>query len=88
MTTPAYRSRLGLTLDDYERMLAAQGGVCAICGKPPKQGGRRFHVDHEHKSGRVRGLLCFTCNKFTLGKYATPAKLRAAADYLERGGVT
>lgn len=66
----------------YEAMLIAQGGVCAICGNPPKT--RRLHVDHDHKTGRVRGLLCFTCNRFLLGYYATPAKLRAAADYLER----
>jgi hypothetical protein len=85
MTAPAYRSRLGLTQADYDRLLAAQGGVCAICERPPKT--RRLHVDHDHKSGKVRGLLCFTCNRYVLGKYATPAKLRAAADYLERGGV-
>ena len=82
---PAYRSRLGLTLDDYERLLADQGGVCAICKRPPKK--RRLHVDHDHATGKVRGLLCFTCNRYVLGKYATSAKLRAAADYLERGGV-
>ena len=70
---------------DYDAMLAAQGGVCAICGNPPKT--RRLHIDHDHKTGKVRGLLCFQCNRFTLGKYAKPAKLRAAADYLERGGV-
>jgi hypothetical protein len=72
---------------EYDAMLAAQGGVCAICGRPPKPGGRRFHKDHDHKTGRLRGLLCFTCNRYILGKYATVAKLRAAADYLERGGV-
>jgi len=88
VSAPAYRSRLGLTLDDYERLLAAQGGVCAICKRPPKQGGRRLHVDHDHSTGSVRGLLCFICNRYILGKYATVAKLRAAADYLERGGVT
>ena len=71
---------------DYAALLAAQGGVCAICGRPPKQGGRKLHVDHDHRTGRIRGLLCFTCNRYILGKYATVAKLRAAADYLERGG--
>jgi recombination endonuclease VII len=71
---------------DYAAMLAAQGGVCAICGNPPKT--RRLHIDHDHRTGKIRGLLCFTCNRYILGKYATVAKLRAAADYLERGGVT
>jgi recombination endonuclease VII len=73
---------------DYAAMLARQGGVCPICEKPPKPGGRRFHIDHDHKTGQIRGLTCFVCNRFILGKYATPAKLRRAADYLERGGVT
>ena len=55
---------------------------CEICGNPPKK--RALHRDHDHKTGRQRGLLCFTCNRFILGKYATAAKLRAAADYLDR----
>lgn len=76
------RAQLGVTIEDYDRLLAAQGGGCAICGNPPKT--RRLDVDHDHKTGRVRGLLCFVCNHHLLGKYATAAKLRAAADYLER----
>ena len=42
-------------------MLAEQGGGCAICGAPPKT--RRLHVDHDHKTGEIRGLLCYRCNK-------------------------
>lgn len=65
-TDPAYRrrwslwTRYGLTLEDYECMLADQGGACAICGAPPKR--NRLHVDHDHKTGVVRGLLCARCN--------------------------
>jgi len=58
--------------------------TCEICGRPPKPGGRALHRDHDHRTGRKRGLLCFTCNRFILGKYATAEKLRSAADYLER----
>lgn len=65
---------------EYEALLAAQGGVCAICGNPPKN--RRLHIDHDHKTGRIRGLLCFTCNRYVLGKYSTPVKLLRAARYL------
>ena len=72
-----------VTDGQYAELLARQGGVCAICGNPPKQGGRRLNVDHDHRTGQVRGLLCFVCNHHILGKYATPAKLRAAADYLD-----
>jgi hypothetical protein len=52
-------SRFGITLDDYDRMFRHQNGVCAICQKPSK---RNLHIDHEHNTGKIRGLLCFRCN--------------------------
>jgi Recombination endonuclease VII. len=63
----------------YERLLAEQGGVCAICGNPPKT--RRLHVDHDHKTGRVRGLLCYRCNRL-LASYVTAPLLVHALAYL------
>ena len=52
--------------EDYDRMLAEQDGVCAICGSDDPQVGRHvrgyFHVDHCHGTGKVRGLLCGKCN--------------------------
>ena len=58
-----YRLRYGITLADFDRMLAEQGGVCKIC-KADKAGntGQCFAVDHCHETGRVRGLLCIKCN--------------------------
>ncbi len=50
----------GITLAQYDEMLTRQGGTCAICKKPPKV--KRLHVDHCHSTGRVRGLLCGSCN--------------------------
>lgn len=50
----------GITLDDYDAMLLAQGGVCAICAGPGGKYG--LHVDHCHTTGKVRGLLCTKCN--------------------------
>jgi hypothetical protein len=47
---------------DYEKMLAAQRGVCGLCGKPPKNE-RRLAVDHCHRTGQIRGLLCAPCNR-------------------------
>jgi hypothetical protein len=63
-------------------MLAAQDGVCAICRRPPKT--KRLEVDHDHKSGLVRGLLCWRCNHRVLGQAGDDAELlRSAAQYLD-----
>lgn len=55
--------RYGLTREQYEQMLEDQGHACAICATPTPGGrGNRFHVDHDHETGEVRGLLCWPCN--------------------------
>lgn len=56
----------GITWEQYDQMLSSQGGVCALCGDPPK--GKRLAVDHDHKTGKVRGLLCSFCNHRIIGK--------------------
>jgi hypothetical protein len=80
--------KYGLTQADYDRMLAAQGGVCALCGKPPNPNGiraaSRLHADHDHETGAVRALLCSTCNAGLGALRDDPALLRAAAEYIER----
>jgi hypothetical protein len=53
----------GITLAQYEDMLAAQGGRCFICGKSEEQEGRRLAIDHCHDTKIVRGLLCGVCNQ-------------------------
>jgi Recombination endonuclease VII len=73
--------QLGVTDSDYAALLALQGGGCAICGNPPKT--RRLDVDHDHKTGRVRGLLCHRCNR-ALPAWVSRSWLYAAADYLGR----
>lgn len=52
----------GLPLEDYNRMFAKQNGCCKICGKHQSGFKKRLFVDHDHKTGRIRGLLCFKCN--------------------------
>src|SRR5574337_857434 len=54
------KAKFGITNDDYDRMLEEQDFVCAICGEPSD---KTYHVDHCHTSGKVRGLLCNTCNR-------------------------
>jgi hypothetical protein len=72
------RRRYGITAADADALLAAQGGLCAICRAAPAG-----HVDHDHDTGAVRALLCFNCNG-GLGQFKDdPALLRAAADYVE-----
>jgi len=57
--------RYGITLEQYNEMVALQGGRCAICNKVPagtSHTSRRLAVDHDHATNAVRGLLCSTCN--------------------------
>ena len=78
----ALRTRLkqyGLSVEQYEQMLADQGGACAVCGAVPD---RTLHVDHCHTSGRVRGLLCSECNTGIGLMCEDPERLRRAAEYL------
>ena len=57
------KTHYGLPIGDYDRMLSTQGGKCAICGTEASGlRGMRFHVDHDHDTGLVRGLLCHNCN--------------------------
>lgn len=91
--------KYGITLPEYEVMLAMQGGVCWICQQPPKvdakDGRRVLHVDHRHVKNdkrqnprntrtRIRGLLCWRCNA-SLQKFKDdPVLMRKAADYVEQ----
>lgn len=81
--------KYGLTSVEYEARKTAQKNLCAICNNPETalcRGGRisELHVDHDHNSGEIRGLLCNKCNR-GLGYFVDdPTILRAAADYLER----
>lgn len=58
--------KYGLTVEQYDWVVEIQGGLCAICGKPPETGNGakygRLSVDHDHATGQVRGLLCHHCN--------------------------
>lgn len=66
---------------EYDALLAAQGGHCAICPSTPKS--RRLHVDRDHRTGEVRGLLCMRCNR-ALPSWVDVAWLGFAQGYLIR----
>lgn len=74
-------AKYGLSPEQYDAIFAAQGGRCAVCGRPPKK--NRLSVDHDHRTGRVRGLLCFRCN-YGIGWFQDDLeRLRKVSTYLE-----
>jgi hypothetical protein len=80
------QKRYGITIKDYKQLEMAQGGRCAICGGPPSGRGR-LHLDHNHSTGRIRGLLCSTCNVGIGGLRDSTDLLMAAVEYLKKHGV-
>lgn len=77
------KRRFDLTADEYSTLLERQGGVCAICKTEPKR--KRLAVDHDHKTMRVRGLLCTMCNHKVLGGAKDDVEiLRSAVAYLDQ----
>jgi hypothetical protein len=77
------KHRYGITPEEYEKLLAKQHGHCALCSKTPDtQRYGKLHVDHDHNTGAVRGLLCMTHNQ-AIGKLGdTAAHIRAVLRYL------
>ena len=74
----------GFTLDEWNEMFDAQDGKCAICGKHQTEIGKTLGVDHCHKTGKIRGLLCTTCNR-GLGYFKDDIEnLRCAIMYLNK----
>lgn len=75
--------KYGISMDRYNFLLSEQKGLCAICGNPPEQY-MPLHIDHNHETGAVRGLLCTYCN-FGLGHFRDSAvNLQNAIKYLEK----
>lgn len=76
-------SKHGVKRHEYEAMVVAQGGTCAICKKIPS--GRGFNIDHCHNTKRVRGLLCTNCNLAIGHMEDDTERLHAAIAYLQKG---
>ena len=77
------RRKYGLRIRDFETLLIAQLGMCAICGRYERQ---KLHVDHDHGTNRVRGLLCGKCNKAIGLLDDDPRRVRSAESYLRQTG--
>jgi hypothetical protein len=75
-------AKFGLTVEQYEALLSAQGGACAICRNTCATG-RMLAVDHDHTTGKVRALLCVACNR-RLGTYESLREM--AESYLSKYG--
>lgn len=78
------RRTYGITQEIYDKILEDQGGGCALCGKTPSDEGLKLAVDHDHKTGAVRGILCRYCNHRVVGRHRDGNLLRKMADYVER----
>lgn len=76
------KRKFGITLEEYDAILKLQGGGCAVCGRPQSEK-KSLCVDHDHKTGNVRGLLCFHCNYGLSWFKDKPSRLYGAGDYLE-----
>ena len=87
------KNNYGITVEDYNRILAEQGGACALCKSTTPQNGSRkykrnvriaFDVDHDHKTKKVRGLLCSRCNRLVGLANDDPNTARRLVEYLEK----
>lgn len=76
----------GITLGDWEKMFDAQEGRCVICGKHQNELSKGLVIDHDHITGKVRGLLCHLCNIGIGSLQDDPALLKNAISYLESKG--
>jgi len=76
--------KFGISVDEYETMLKVQHGVCAICGVDSNKSRKHFAVDHDHETGKVRGLLCSCCNAGIGFFHENPEICLKARKYLRR----
>ena len=77
------RQRRGFTPEQAAELLRAQGNVCGICAAP-SPGKKDWHADHDHRTGKIRGMLCGNCNRGIGYLRDDPRILQEAIDYLRR----
>jgi Recombination endonuclease VII len=83
ITDKLLRKRVGITLDQKERIFANQGYKCGCCGEVDPQHKNGWFVDHNHKTGAIRGVVCHPCNMALGHSRESIERLEAAIKYLE-----
>lgn len=78
------KNSYGLTAEAYRALWESHDGRCAICGNEPTGQKRHLSVDHDHDTGKVRGLLCNGCNSALGHLKDDPTRCEAAASYLRK----
>ena len=80
------KTKFGLSLEGFEKLFNMHKGKCWVCNGPPTGRWKRLHVDHCHKTGKVRGLLCHNCNT-ALGHLRDSTKIiKSLLKYIRRTG--
>lgn len=79
----ALKRKYGITLEQYDQLLEKQNHCCAICERHKSEFKTQLAVDHSHKTGFIRGLLCTACNYRLVAKHEDGDLLRKIADYIE-----
>lgn len=76
--------KYGITLAEFNHMLwDIHGGYCPICGKDAQMSKQAFHVDHNHKTGQIRDIICGYCNRFLMMHiHDNPVRAVGLANYL------
>lgn len=79
----AYQRKYGITIEEYEVILKTQDGHCLFCSANRSSTGKRLAVDHNHKTGKIRGLLCFKHNTVIGALEQQPGLLDSIVKYLK-----
>jgi hypothetical protein len=75
------KQKYGISLTQYNKQLKQQNNSCDFCGKHKSNSKRNLAVDHNHKTGRIRGIVCYRCNKYIIGRLDL-ALARKLYDYM------
>ena len=78
-----YKRLYGISIEEYDKLHRQQNGLCVICHKPEIWHFKKLSIDHDHKTGKIRGLLCQRCNTLLGMSEDSADRLRAAASYLD-----